>query len=86
MDSVIYDDKFPWPIVADGLGIDNDMLEFTGDPPPADFADWRGMSYADFTFKGFALHLYVDDNDNDNDNDDDDDDDDDDDKVVVVMS
>lgn len=59
IDSVFYDDKFPWPLGADGLGIDNDMLEYTGDPPPPDYADWGGTTYSQFRFTGLSLQLYV---------------------------
>jgi hypothetical protein len=45
VDAVVYNDKFPWPLVADGLGADNTYIELVGDPLPQ--ADWSGQTYAE---------------------------------------
>jgi hypothetical protein len=55
VDAVVYDDKFPWPLVADGLGVDNSYVELVGDPLPQ--ADWSGQTYASMSNGGgFSLH------------------------------
>jgi hypothetical protein len=54
VDAVVYNDKFPWPLVADGLGVDNTYVELVGDPLPQ--ADWSGQTYASMSDGGgFSL-------------------------------
>jgi hypothetical protein len=55
VDAVVYNDKFPWPLAADGLGVDNTYVELVGDPLPQ--ADWSGQTYASMgNGGGFSLH------------------------------
>jgi hypothetical protein len=55
VDAVVYNDKFPWPLAADSLGVDNTYIELVGDPLPQ--ADWSGQTYASMrNGGGFSLH------------------------------
>ena len=42
VDALVYDDKFPWPLAADGLSVDDDYVAVAGDPLPS--ADWKGLT------------------------------------------
>jgi hypothetical protein len=54
VDAVVYNDKFPWPLVADGLGADNTYIELVGDPLPQ--ADWSGQTFRNMSDGGgFSL-------------------------------
>jgi hypothetical protein len=55
VDAVIYDDKFPWPLVADALGVDNGYIELVGDPLP--FVDWSNQTYRQLVASGGGFSL-----------------------------